>query len=371
MYKYIQYLDPMSDRLLIMSTRPSSHVLLCGLVFVLKPFIVACYNFKPATGSVAALPNAFTSPSLLGTPMLQPYNASLWSNAYLSAATKGQCSFLATQPFLERFERFNTTLWSADSAVGAQHCTGFAPSGPGTCTMASMDSLGYGELLDNSTSPPTYGLLATISQQACVDSPASCSFDGSGNPGGTAGQAWWMGAHLQSLSCIQYGILEFTARFDISASTGAFFFIATYIQGSLAATPLDRAWNEIDLGLPFMATNTRGQAEFHATVFTSSNATPTTTTAPEVDFTASGGIYTTINTPTLSALNSTYYNKAFIMNDTVAGSWHTYRLAWQPNSMAWYMVSAAFFRVLGSVCALRFGGMPGFPSLCFTRRTNN
>ena len=29
-----------------------------------------------------------------------------------------------------------------------------------------------------------------------------------------------------------YGILEFTAKFDITAVTGAFFFIATYMEGS-------------------------------------------------------------------------------------------------------------------------------------------
>lgn len=307
--------------------------MLKNLLLVSFPLFADAFSFFPTPGAAPYSPFA-----TLTAPVNASINATTWNSTYLSQATNGECSFMSNQPWLERFTSptINSTLWDPTVMTGDSHCSGLAPSGPGTCTMNSPKSFNFNYPVDNSTNPPTYGLKATLSQTACLNNMSSCAFH-DGNSPGYQGQSFWQGAHLQSLGCIQFGILEFTAKFNVQGVTGAFFFIATYLYGASVAG-LDSTWNEIDLGLPFMPSNVQGQAEFHATVFTSMQSAPTATTAPAVGFGAAGGMYSTIATPTFpTGLTATYYNKSMIVNDAVVSQWHTYKMIWKPGYMSWYM----------------------------------
>ena len=144
----------------------------------------------------------FTSPgSVSAAQMITPqYNASYWNASYLSASTKGQCNFLMNTPVLENFAYFNTTLWDITQSTGDQHCSGLAPAGPGVCTIAALSQLQFNSAVDNTTMPAGRGLTATLSQTACTKNLTQCAYTDNGG-----GQSFWLGAHMQSLGCAQWG----------------------------------------------------------------------------------------------------------------------------------------------------------------------
>jgi hypothetical protein len=175
----------------VMRRRPS-HWLRGAAAAALVAGASAC-SFLTAPGSPA--PSAFE-------------DASTWNAATLSARTKGQCAFMLTEPYVENFKVKNTTFWASDQFDGAQHCTGLAPSGPSVCTMASSNALTYSYPLY----PPAAGtdplgilssgdtgLKAVISQSACLEDTSLCKFNG--------GESFWLGAHMESQGCIQFGVL--------------------------------------------------------------------------------------------------------------------------------------------------------------------
>ena len=68
--------------------------------------------------------------------------------------------------------------------------------------------------------------------------------------------ASWSGSHLSSQGCIQYGVLETEAAFDMPSTGGAIAFFGTYMFGgenpgnvaigTTAATQIvDPQWNEV------------------------------------------------------------------------------------------------------------------------------
>ena len=178
------------------------------------------------------------------------------------------------------------------------------------------------------------GAVLTLSQTPCNNpaNPGACC-----NSKGTI-CANWAGAHLVSAGCIQYGVLELEAAFNMPANAGGFYFTATYVVfgGS------DPAWNEIDIG---MINNVLGQLEFHATVFTANKAAPTGTLMDALNFAQSPNIGTSINVNTpIKAINGItsvprYYNTSF------ANAFHTYKIVWTPTTVAW-MVDTVVYRNL-------------------------
>jgi hypothetical protein len=173
------------------------------------------------------------------------------------------------------------------------------------------------------------GGILKLSQTQCALNPASCC-----NKKGTICTNW-TGAHLVSAGCIQYGVLELEAAFDMPVNGGGFYFTATYIvYGSD-----DGAWNEIDIG---MINNALNQLEFHATVFTANASAPTATLMDALNFAGAGiGTSVNINSP-VKAINGVkvpvaYYDTAF------ASTMHTYKIVWSPTSVAW-MVDTVVYR---------------------------
>jgi hypothetical protein len=57
----------------------------------------------------------------------------------------------------------------------------------------------------------------TLSQDPCTNSYACCNSK-------RTMCAKWAGAHLVSAGCIQYGVLELEAAFNMPANAGAFYF---------------------------------------------------------------------------------------------------------------------------------------------------
>ena len=75
------------------------------------------------------------------------------------------------------------------------------------------------------------GMIMTLSQTPCLNG-ACCA-------GGTC--ANWAGAHLSSLGCIHYGVLETEAAFNLPPTSGAVAFFGTYMYGGYP----DPSWNEV------------------------------------------------------------------------------------------------------------------------------
>ena len=175
------------------------------------------------------------------------------------------------------------------------------------------------------------GAVLTLSQTPCNNpaNPGACC-----NSKGTI-CANWAGAHLVSAGCIQYGVLELEAAFNMPANAGGFYFTATYVVfgGS------DPAWNEIDIG---MINNVLGQLEFHATVFTANKAAPTGTLMDALNF-AQTPIGTSINVNTsIKAINGGVAPQKFY-NSSFASQFHTYKVVWTKNTVAW-MVDTVVYR---------------------------
>jgi hypothetical protein len=183
-----------------------------------------------AAAALVAGASACTFLTAPGSPLPAAFeDASTWNAATLSARTKGQCRFLLNDPYVEAFAgaTLNASFWDPTQNAGAQHCSGLAPAGPAVCTMAATSQMQTGSEMpgpyttgtDKRVQAGDKGLTATISQEACVKDSAACKFNG--------GESFWLGAHAESMGCIQFGVLEITTRMEIPPATGAFFFLAT------------------------------------------------------------------------------------------------------------------------------------------------
>ena len=159
----------------------------------------------------------------------------------LSADTSGTCDFME-DAFEETFTNptLNTTRWIATELDGQEHCiganptqrllraesafvgadsrsfprAGLPPAGNTTCTMMMGSMVKLNATLPNGAG---YGAQLTLSQRPCSDGVSCC------NTKRTI-CAKWAGAHLVSAGCIQYGVLEVEAAFDMPASGGGFYF---------------------------------------------------------------------------------------------------------------------------------------------------
>jgi hypothetical protein len=139
--------------------------------------------------------------------------------------------------------------------------------------------------------------------------------------------AKWAGAHLVSAGCIQWGVLEIEAAFNMPANAGGFYFTATYVVYGAA----DPAWNEIDIG---MINNVLGDLEFHATVFTADKDLPTATMMDALNFAAQPiGTSAAVTAP-VSTINNVKVPKVFY-NSSFAAQFHTYKVVWTKNTVTW------------------------------------
>lgn len=128
----------------------------------------------------------------------------------------------------------NLTRWLPDELDGQEHCVGLPPSGPSTCTMMMSRQVQLGSTFADGSK----GATLSLSQDPCTANPASCC-----SSGGTC--AYWAGAHLVSAGCIQWGVLEIEAAFNMPANGGGFYFTALYVVNGAT----DGSWNEIDVGM--------------------------------------------------------------------------------------------------------------------------
>ena len=104
-------------------------------------------------------------------------------------------------------------LFRSSELDGQEHCVGLPPAGNTTCTMMMSNMV----KLNASLPGGGYGAALTLSQTPCADGVSCC------NTKRTI-CAKWAGAHLVSAGCIQYGVLEVEAAFDMPANSGAFYF---------------------------------------------------------------------------------------------------------------------------------------------------
>ena len=223
----------------------------------------------------------------------------------------------------------NFTRWLPDELDGQEHCVGLPPSGNTTCTMMMSKQIKLAAALPGGGT----GAVLTLSQAPCNDpnNPTACC--NSKRAGATC--AFWAGAHLVSAGCIQWGVLEIEAAFNMPASSGAFYFTATYVVFG----GQDPSWNEIDIG---MIANVLGDLEFHATVFTAAAATPTMTMMDALNFAAnpigaSVSVTSPVNFINTRAIPKVYYNSTF------AAQFHTYKVVWTKNTVVW-MVDTVVYR---------------------------
>jgi len=207
-----------------------------------------------------------------------PVSAQTLAASDLMLASGGQCQYMEDQ-FEDKFPTtsLNTSRWLPSGAVyatnnaatmitawGSQsagpvqdHCPSAGAVGaasPATCTLLTPRTLQVGVPLYDYPTAGAVGTILTLSQQSCYNS------DGSNNAECCKSQtvksgavlnvcASWAGAHLSSQSCVQYGILEVEAAFNMPAQSGAYAFFGTYMFSCINSTSnpvCDGMWNEID-----------------------------------------------------------------------------------------------------------------------------
>ena len=237
------------------------------------------------------------------------------------------CDFIE-DAFEETFSSptLNFTRWLQEELDGQEHCIGLPPAGNTTCTMMMAQQVKLAAPLPGGG----VGAVLSLSQAPC-NNPA--------NPGACCNSknttcAQWAGAHLVSAGCIQWGVLEIEAAFNMPANAGGFYFTATYVV--YGAT--DPAWNEIDIG---MINNVLGDLEFHATVFTADKDTPTTTMMDALNFAAQPiGTSVAVTAP-VAAINNVKAPKVFY-NSSFAAQFHTYKVVWTKNTVSWLVDTTVY-----------------------------
>ena len=255
----------------------------------------------------------------------------------------------------------NVTRWDPSSLSGTDHCVGLPPAGPQFCTAMLPSQFNLGAQLPGyttSSGAPAYGAQLTLSQKPCTIGSPACVWNST-----SGAQAYWAGAHLVSNGCVQYGVLEMEAKFAMPPTGGAFFFLATYIvKGTV-----DPSWNEIDLGFingprggptwtsatdastlvqpPQYTDNGAAGLEFHATLFTAAPTSPTNTTMDALIYDATGPANGIGGTPKRSdgSAQTGLTNPSATFTTGFAANWHTYKIVWAKNWMAW-MVDTAVYR---------------------------
>jgi hypothetical protein len=129
----------------------------------------------------------------------------------------GGCDFIE-DAFEETFSSptLNFTRWLHEELDGQEHCIGLPPAGNATCTMMMSQQVKLASALPGGGT----GAVLTLSQSPCNDpsNPGACC-----NAKRTT-CAKWAGAHLVSAGCIQWGVLEIEAAFNMPANAGGFYF---------------------------------------------------------------------------------------------------------------------------------------------------
>ena len=187
----------------------------------------------------------------------------------------------------------------------------------------------------------------------------------------------WAGAHLSSLGCILYGVLETEAAFNIPPTNGGVFFAGTYIYGS--SNGLDPSWNvrspacgsraqhqssaaapaeshrgtlsspqEVDQTVIYGAAD----LEFHGSLFISNPSTSTCATCTasnahedkdvfEATSTQCNSYMPPKGTPgNMKGLYAPFNCPGF--STMFASSFHTYKIVWTPAWIAWVIDTTVY-----------------------------
>lgn len=260
-------------------------------------------------------------------PPPSPVNAFSLTSSQLTALTDGQCAYMEGQ-FEDGFQRtaLNTSRWVTPVA-GQAHCPtpgAVGAANANTCTMMLPALLRPGIVLPNYPTGFAAGLNMTLSQGPCTGNTC-CATAAGGLP-----CANWAGARLQSRGCVQFGVLEFEASFNLPPASGAVFFAGTYILGCAnSSVGCDPSWNEVDMTV-YAAGPSTGGNEYHASTFISnqpwSPATYLNAQENKVMFTGSSN-------PAFPASNTQQYRN--------------YKMVWTPSWLAWMVDNVVYRNVSG------------------------
>jgi len=190
------------------------------------------------------------------------------------------------------------------------------------------------------------GAIITLSQKPCVGSTACCVGSSCAN---------WASAHLSSLGCIHYGVLETEAAFNIPPTSGGIAFFGTYIYGPTNSPGFDPSWNEID---QTFVNGASGGMEFQCVLEPLRQRAPVSLSRPLV----SGSLFlsnpgnpsnaqedkdvfdnTGVNCNSFVPQkgqpgNIRGQNAAYacpLYSTQMAAQYHTYKLIWTPSWLAW------------------------------------
>jgi len=280
-------------------------------------------------------------PGTIGlTAQASPFKHLTWTptssatSAQLLAATSGQCHFLESA-FEDGFQypSLNLTRWMPIAATSLDHCP--TPGAVGAANAATCTAM-MGSQIQLGVKLPGYptgdlGMIMTLSQKPCLSGGACCVGSSCAN---------WAGAHLSSLGCIQYGVLETEAAFNIPAGNGGVFFAGTYIYSS--SNGLDPSWNEVDQTI----INGPAGLEFHGSLFISNPPTQSNAQEDKDVFDSTGTQCNSYVPPAGQPGNlkgkSTPYSCP-LFGTVYAQSYHTYKIVWTPTWIAW-MIDTTVYR---------------------------
>ena len=142
-----------------------------------------------------------------------------------------------------------------------------------------------------------------------------------------------------SLGCIQYGVLETEAAFNIPAASGGVNFFGTYMYGG---TGYDPSWNEVDQTI----INGPAGLEFHGSLFTSNPPTQSNAQEDKEVFDSTGTQCNSYVPPKGAPGNLKGNSVPFtcpLFSTLYANSYHTYKIVWTPTWIAW-MIDTTIYR---------------------------
>jgi len=222
-----------------------------------------------------------------------------------------------------QYTNLNLSRWKPIQATALDHCPSPGAVGAAnaqTCTAMVASQIQLGVPLPGHPTGDS-GMIMSLSQTPCA-TPGACCVSGN--------CANWAGAHLSSLGCIHYGVLEIEAAFNIPPANGGVFFAGTYMYGGAT----DPSWNEIDQTF----INGPYGLEFHGSLFLSNPPFQSAASEDKDVFDSTGtncdSYVPAAGQPGNIKGNSIPYTCP-IMSTTFAASYHTYKLIWTHNWLAW------------------------------------
>jgi len=280
------------------------------------------YPLGNALGSIIASGTVVDASNAQGLPNPN------FQSALLGASSQ-QCAFIEDS-FEDAFQFpvLNLSRWMPVSATVLDHCPkpgAVGAANAATCTALMASQLQLNVPLPNYPSGDN-GAIITLSQKPCVGSTACCVGSSCAN---------WASAHLSSLGCIHYGVLETEAAFNIPPTSGGIAFFGTYIYGPTNSPGFDPSWNEID---QTFVNGASGGMEFHGSLFLSNPGNPSNAQEDKDVFDNTGVNCNSFVPQKGQPGNIRGQNAAYacpLYSTQMAAQYHTYKLIWTPAWLAW------------------------------------